>query len=123
MGNVKTGSNLSDAGHTMKNALIITVLWALLLPAAALATDGHSPAEAPRGPAELPVQAGPAGAPMPAPTGMAVPAAGPDDPRIGAGNPVEAQRGWQYRGDLPYGAGYEARLRGRGWGHGRGRGR
>jgi hypothetical protein len=34
---------------------------------------------------------------------------------------VQAQRGWQYRGDLPYGAGYEARLRGRGWGHGRGR--
>jgi hypothetical protein len=34
---------------------------------------------------------------------------------------VHAQRGWQYRGDLPYGAGYEARLRGRGWGHGRGR--
>lgn len=121
MASVKTGSSFSDAGQTMKNPLIITFLWALLFPAVSLATDGNDPAGVPRGPAPSPAQAGADGAATPVPAGTAVPARGSDDDRSGPGNMAHAQRGWQYRGDLPYGAGYEARLRGRGWGHGRGR--
>lgn len=43
-------------------------------------------------------------------------------PDLGGGHSNPAQRGGGHRGDLPYGAGYEARQSG-GGGHGRGGGR
>lgn len=102
----------------MKSAILPALFCILLAPAKAVAVDGAGEETTRRSlDLSLPSDAlDETWSPPSAGTGNATPL--PDLGGARVGNATPARRGGGYRSDLPYGAGYEARLSG-GGGHGR----
>ena len=110
----------------MKNAILPILLCLLLAPAIAVAADGAGEGATRRSlDLSLPRDALPeTWSPPSAGIGNVTPLPDLGGPRMGNSNPARhgGHRGDLRQGDLPYGAGYEARQSG-GGGHGRGGGR
>ena len=110
----------------MKNAILPILLCVLLAPAMARAADGADEGATRRSlDLSLPRDAlSEIWSPPSAGIGSTTPLPDLGGPRMGNSNPAQhgGHRGDLRRGDLPYGAGYEARRSG-GGGHGRGGGR